>query len=78
MAWAAIWMYKATNNSQYIDEGKNFYKFFELNKRPDEFSYQEKDAGVQVSQIYNKRMFSLKFPKQKNSCNVFSHRQIDF
>ncbi|XP_067015190.1 endoglucanase E-4 [Anabrus simplex] len=48
LTWAAAWLYKATNESQYLDEAQHHYSKFRLKERPNEFFYNKKVAGVQV------------------------------
>ncbi|XP_077288531.1 endoglucanase E-4-like isoform X2 [Arctopsyche grandis] len=48
LAWAAAWLYKATNISYYLDEADHFYNTFRLKERPNEFSLGRRVAGVQV------------------------------
>jgi endoglucanase len=48
LTWAAAWLYKATNESQYLDEAEHHYMKFRLKERPNEFFYNKKVAGVQV------------------------------
>lgn len=49
MTWAAAWLYKATNETQYLDEAEHHYMKFRLKERPNEFFYNKKVAGVQVN-----------------------------
>lgn len=49
LTWAAIWMYKATKENKYIEQAENFYNSYRLKERPNEFFYNKKVAGVQVS-----------------------------
>ncbi|XP_075218720.1 uncharacterized protein LOC142323236 [Lycorma delicatula] len=48
LTWAAAWLYKATNNSVYLDEAEHHYMKFRLKERPHEFFYNKKVAGVQI------------------------------
>ncbi|XP_046979355.1 endoglucanase E-4-like [Schistocerca americana] len=48
LTWAAAWLYKATNESQFLDEAEHHYMKFRLKERPNEFFYNKKVAGVQV------------------------------
>ena len=48
LAWAAAWLYKATNESSYLQDANNHYQNFHLKERPDRFFYNNKVAGVQV------------------------------
>lgn len=48
LTWAAAWLYKATNETQYLDEAEHHYMKFRLKERPNEFFYNKKVAGVQV------------------------------
>ncbi|CAG2053698.1 unnamed protein product [Timema podura] len=47
LTWAAAWLYKATSESQYLDEAEHNYMKFRLKERPNEFFYNKKVAGVQ-------------------------------
>lgn len=49
LAWAATWLFKATNESRYLDDAVLHYQHFHLRERPNEFYYNKKVAGVQVS-----------------------------
>lgn len=42
-------MYKATKDHKYIEQTENFYNSYRLKERPNEFFYNKKVAGVQVS-----------------------------
>lgn len=48
LTWGAAWLYRATNESQYLDEAEHHYMKFRLKERPNEFFYNKKVAGVQV------------------------------
>ncbi|KAJ9594064.1 hypothetical protein L9F63_014507, partial [Diploptera punctata] len=48
LTWAAAWLYKATDDSQYLDEAEHHYMKFRLKERPNEFFYNKKVAGVQI------------------------------
>lgn len=48
LTWAAAWLYKATNDSEFIEESEQHYDNFRLKERPNEFFYNKKVAGVQV------------------------------
>ena len=48
LTWAAAWLYKATDDPQYLDEAEHHYMKFRLKERPNEFFYNKKVAGVQV------------------------------
>ncbi|XP_043788423.1 endoglucanase E-4-like [Apis laboriosa] len=48
LAWAAIWLFKATNDTMYLEEAEHHYQHFHLKERPNEFFYNKKVAGVQV------------------------------
>lgn len=61
MAWAAIWLYRATNDVTYLENAKSFYNQFGLSGAG-EFSWDNKNAGVQVNR--DALFFS-------NICNVY-------
>ncbi|KAF0300354.1 Endoglucanase E-4 [Amphibalanus amphitrite] len=49
LAWAAAWLYRATNDQTYLDKAKGFFQeFSDLSGRPSEFSWDSKHAGVQL------------------------------
>ncbi|CAG0886960.1 unnamed protein product [Darwinula stevensoni] len=48
LTWAAAWLYRATGETSYLDDAANKYVEFELDHRPSEFSWDDKNAGVQV------------------------------
>ncbi|CAG0886957.1 unnamed protein product [Darwinula stevensoni] len=48
LAWAAAWLYRATREASYLKDAENKYVEFGLNDRPSEFSWDDKNAGVQV------------------------------
>ena len=47
LAWAAIWLYRATQNVSYLKDAVTFYNQFGLSEAED-FSWDDKAAGVQV------------------------------
>lgn len=49
LAWAAVWLFKATNDTMYLEEAEHHYQHFHLKERPNEFFYNKKVAGVQVN-----------------------------
>ncbi len=48
LAWAAIWLYRATGTASYLSDAKNFYSQNGLGGDPGSFSWDNKAAGVQV------------------------------
>jgi len=48
LTWAAAWLFKATDDPQFLDEAEHHYMKFRLKERPNEFFYNKKVAGVQV------------------------------
>lgn len=48
VTWAAVWLYKATNSSEYFGKAIQYYAEFELNEVTNEFYYNNKIAGIQV------------------------------
>ena len=48
LTWAAAWLYRATNQSQYITAAESHYNNFGMSRRPQEFAWDDKTAGVQV------------------------------
>ncbi|XP_070154972.1 endoglucanase A [Polyergus mexicanus] len=48
LAWAAVWLFKATKNFVYLNDTVDHYQQFHLDKRPNEFFYNNKIAGVQI------------------------------
>nr|AXQ39856.1 beta-1,4-endoglucanase [Reticulitermes flavipes] len=48
LTWAAAWLYKATDDPQFLDEAEHHYMKFRLKERPNEFFYNKKVAGVQI------------------------------
>ncbi|CAL4122327.1 unnamed protein product [Meganyctiphanes norvegica] len=46
LAWASAWLYRATNNTFYLNASKTH--FDSLNAHPNDFSWDDKTAGVQV------------------------------
>ncbi|GAB1861543.1 cellulase [Camponotus japonicus] len=74
LAWAAIWLYKAERHFDYLDGAENHYQDFHLEKRPNEFSYNNKIAGVQMllAQLTGK----LKYQKAvRDFCDFSVHHQ---
>lgn len=49
LAWAAVWLFKATNDTIYLEDAEHHYQHFHLKERPNEFFYNKKVAGVQVN-----------------------------
>ncbi|XP_050549210.1 endoglucanase A-like [Daktulosphaira vitifoliae] len=48
LTWAALWLYKATKESQYLEDAEYLYVKYRLKGRPNEFFYNKKVAGVQM------------------------------
>jgi hypothetical protein len=48
LGWAAAWMYRATNESEFLTDLNGFWTEFNLNGRPSEFGWDNKIAGVQI------------------------------
>ncbi|KMQ95413.1 endoglucanase 2-like protein [Lasius niger] len=48
LAWAALWLFSATRDHKYLEHALHHYQNFRLDKRPNEFFYNNKIAGVQV------------------------------
>ena len=48
LAWAAIWLYRATNNINYLNDATRFYTTYSLMRFPNDFSWDNKTAAVQV------------------------------
>ncbi|XP_012224814.1 endoglucanase E-4-like [Linepithema humile] len=48
LVWAAAWLFKATEDPKYLDAAERHYQQFHLEKRPNEFFYNKKLAGIQV------------------------------
>lgn len=48
LAWAAIWLFKATRDTKYFDDAVHHYQHFHLKERPNAFFYNKKVAGIQV------------------------------
>ncbi|EFN64446.1 Endoglucanase B, partial [Camponotus floridanus] len=74
LAWAAIWLHKAEPHFDYLNDAENHYQDFHLEKRPNEFFYNNKIAGVQVllAQLTGK----LKYKKAViDFCNFSVHNQ---
>ena len=60
LVWAAVWLYRATDNTYYLDQAENFYAesaFY----TPRSFDWDDKRAGVMVSPIIFKICISSKF-----------------
>lgn len=51
LVWSALWIYAATDEDRYLNFAKNNYKEIKiaLNDTNEEFSYDNKILGVQVS-----------------------------
>lgn len=56
LAWAAIWLYRATLNVTYLNDAKAFYNQYGLTSAVGDFSWDNKAAGVQVK-YYNSIFF---------------------
>jgi len=52
LTWAAAWLYKATNEIQYLDDAEYMYKKYRLKDRPNEFYFNKKVAGIQVNRTF--------------------------
>jgi len=48
LAWAATWLYRATNDSQYKTDAEKLVTEFKLHGLPKQFSWDDKTAGLQV------------------------------
>ena len=50
LCWAALWLYRATNQRKYLQKAKGFYKDYGMSLTPAgmRFSWDDKRAGVQV------------------------------
>ncbi|XP_076048787.1 uncharacterized protein LOC143029762 [Oratosquilla oratoria] len=48
LAWAAVWLYRATNETFYLTEATDHYEEFNLGYLPFAFSWDQKAPGVQV------------------------------
>ncbi|KAL6256906.1 hypothetical protein P5V15_011841 [Pogonomyrmex californicus] len=48
LAWAAIWLFKATEDTKYFDDAVHHYQHFHLKERPNAFFYNKKVAGIQL------------------------------
>ena len=48
LAWAAAWLLRATGESRYQSDVEKHFQEFGLNRRPDEFAWDNKAAGAQV------------------------------
>ena len=62
LAWAALWLFKATNNTMYFEEAEHHYQHFHLKERPNEFFYNKKVAGVQVISLV---LWSMRWGKER-------------
>ena len=50
LAWAATWMYRATDKSAYLEDARSHLKEFGLDSiRPEGFNWDNKHAGVLVN-----------------------------
>merc|ERR1711962_39438 len=72
LAWAAIWLYKATNEAKYLTQAESHYNKLVT---PNEFSWDDKTAGVQV--LLAKHTNKQKYMKAtKNFCDdVINNKQ---
>jgi endoglucanase len=48
LAWAAAWLYRATNDSMYKTEAEKLVTEFKLHGLPKQFSWDDKSGGIQV------------------------------
>ncbi|KAJ8949207.1 hypothetical protein NQ318_021700 [Aromia moschata] len=56
LTWAALWLYRATDNPKYLDDAEKYYEEFKISEEgSNKFYYNEKVAGLQVQylQSYN-------------------------
>lgn len=72
LAWAAIWLYRATMNVTYLNDAKAFSSQYGLTS-PGDFSWDNKAAGVQVFKwcfillnSHKKRLFQVMLAKLTN------------
>ncbi|CAG0886958.1 unnamed protein product [Darwinula stevensoni] len=48
LTWAAAWLYRATGETSYLNDAESKYVEFGQDGQPSEFSWDDKNAGVQV------------------------------
>lgn len=48
VVWASVWLYKALGEVKYLEMAEDMYRMEGLDRRPDEFFYNNKIAGIQV------------------------------
>ncbi|KAK4324903.1 hypothetical protein Pmani_004489 [Petrolisthes manimaculis] len=46
LCWSALWLYRATGESSYLDAAKNHWNSFGIMNPPSEFSWDNKNAGA--------------------------------
>lgn len=51
LAWAALWLSWASRDPKYLEYAFHHYQNFSLDKKPNEFFYNNKVAGVQVKRL---------------------------
>lgn len=74
LAWAAAWLFKATNDTMYLEDAEHHYQHFHLKERPNEFFYNKKVAGVQVKLIATMQVTLAKRSiTRKEKCSIKKH-----
>lgn len=72
LTWAAAWLYKATKESQYLDDAEYMYMKYRLKERPNEFYYNKKVAGVQVQiNLHSYLTIHFIFYDTQFACRIF-------
>lgn len=73
LAWSAAWLLRATGEQRYQSDVDKHYADFGLNRRPHEFSWDEKTAGLQVlmAKITQKQIYRQ---QTENFCNYVSRQ----
>jgi hypothetical protein len=78
LAWSAGWLYRATNDAKYLRDVEAHFAEFGLDARPEQFSWDDKTAGVQVGWISKlQRLILLLNSKtylENLNCNLYTRR----
>lgn len=54
IAWASLWLYMATNNTEYLDKAEEAYKKYNFSRQNQFLSYDNKGVAVEVKNMRSK------------------------
>lgn len=68
LAWSAAWLARATGEARYLADAEKHIREFSLDRRPNEFAWDDKTAGIQIlmAKITDKATYRQ---QAENFCN---------